>query len=476
MEWDLEAIVASLPAVLFRGYADGSIDLFDRQVEEITGYPREEFESRRLKWTDLILPDDREGAKRAFVEGLKTARCYTREYRIRTKSGGMNWVHERSQISCDSAGAIRHVTGLFFDVTERKRLEATVAEKTAELEHANERLSLWAGELEHRNSEINVLGQMGELLQSCNTSEEAYPGIRRFLEKLFPADSGALFVFAGSERAVEAVAQWGARPPDENVFAVDECWGLRRGRPHGREEIQAGFRCQHVGVGETPYVCVPMTAHGAALGVLHIVLAAVTPEQWDYRQGLAVRVADHLALALAKLSLQETLQRLSVRDSLTGLFNRRYMEETLARELRRAERGGKRLGVIMLDIDFFKRFNDSLGHDAGDALLRELAALLQRHVRASDVACRYGGEEFAIILPDVPADLARQRAEAIRESAMQMRVRHGQRDLDPVTLSLGVAEFPEHGTTRDALLRSADVALYRAKEAGRNRVCVTEAG
>lgn len=144
------------------------------------------------------------------------------------------------------------------------------------------------------------------------------------------------------------------------------------------------------------------------------------------------------------------------------------------RELRRAERQGTHLGLIMLDIDHFKRFNDTLGHDAGDALLRELGALLQRQVRTGDVACRYGGEEFIVILQDVPPDLPRQRAERIREAAKEMRVRHGDRDLDSVTLSLGVAMFPEQGGFPDLLMRSADVALYRAKQEGRDRVCVAK--
>jgi diguanylate cyclase (GGDEF)-like protein len=188
-----------------------------------------------------------------------------------------------------------------------------------------------------------------------------------------------------------------------------------------------------------------MSAHGAALGVLHVLLAPAHDQEWDSRKDLAVRVAEHLALALAELKLQETLQHLSVRDPLTGLFNRRYMEETLARELRRAERNQRHLGVIMLDIDHFKRFNDTLGHDAGDALLRELAALLRRQVRASDVACRYGGEESTILLPEVPPDLPRLRAEQIREAAWLIRVQHGQRVLEPVTLALGVAVFPADG-------------------------------
>lgn len=345
-------------------------------------------------------------------------------------------------------------------------LEARVRDRTAELALVNETLM-------RQNLEITLFGQMDDLLQSCNTSEEAYRAIPVSMKQLFPEDSGALFTFGGTDRTSRAAA-WGGAPPEEREFSLDDCWGLRRGRVHGRADIEAGVRCRHVEAGDTAYLCVPIIAHGAALGVLHVLLASSDSERWEVRQSLAVRVGEHLGMALAKLELQETLQQLSVRDPLTGLFNRRYMEESLDRELRRAEREGKPIGIIMLDIDHFKSFNDTFGHDGGDALLRELGVLLPHQIRSSDIACRYGGEEFAIIMPDAGMEMTRQRAERIREIARKMRVRHGERVLDSVTLSLGVAAFPQNGVTREALMKDADVALYRAKNEGRDRVCMAE--
>ena len=472
-EAELRLLIDDIPAVLFKGYLDGTIELFDTKVEAMTGYSREIFGRSGMRWTDLIHEADREAAQSAFVKALKTSRAYVREYRVRTANGRSVWIHERSHIVSDAAGRAESVSGLFFDITERKELEAMVAERTSELQQANERLLSWASELEQRNSEINLLGQMGDLLQSCDTSEEAYAGIQGFLGQLFPEDSGALFTFDQSARTVEAQAVWGESPPGERVFSLDECWALRRGRVHGRAQVESGFRCRHVG-GTGAYLCVPMMAHGSGLGLLHVAVASEDPQQWDDRQGLGVRVAEHLALALAKLRLQETLQRLSVKDALTGLYNRRYLEETLTRELRRAERLGKQLGIIMLDIDHFKRFNDTLGHDAGDALLKELGMMLQQKVRGSDIACRYGGEEFTIVLQDVSLDVTERRAEQIRESAKRMLVRHGEGFLEAITLSLGVAMYPQHGATRELVMQAADIALYRAKEDGRDRVCVAE--
>jgi diguanylate cyclase (GGDEF)-like protein len=160
----------------------------------------------------------------------------------------------------------------------------------------------------------------------------------------------------------------------------------------------------------------------------------------------------------------------SVRDVLTGLFNRRYLEETLERELRRAERARGPLGVIMIDIDHFKRFNDTYGHALGDALLRDLGALLRANVRGSDIACRYGGEEFILLLPDASRDVTRERAERIRAGAGRIGVRHDGQAVEPITLSIGLAGFPEDGAMGEALLKAADDALYRAKHAGRDRI------
>jgi diguanylate cyclase (GGDEF)-like protein len=313
---------------------------------------------------------------------------------------------------------------------------------------------------------------MGEILQCCNTIEEAYIAIRQSLQQLFPDDSGALYIFNSSHTMVEATAVWGEQPPSEIVVAPDDCWGLRRGRPHGAMEIRAGFKCRHVEAEKAAYICIPLVAHGEAIGMFHVLLDSPDPVQSETKQNLAVRVAEYLGLALAKLKLQETLQRLSIRDPLTGLFNRRHMEESMELELRRAERQGKQVGVIMVDIDHFKPFNDTYGHEAGDALLREMGAFLQRHIRGNDIACRYGGEEFTLILRDISLEMIEQRAEQVRNAAKQLKVIHGGRFLENITLSLGVAMFPVHGATVMAVLQAADVALYRAKETGRDRVCL----
>ena len=472
-ERDLRIVVDNIPAVTFKGYRDGTVDMFDRKVERLTGYPPDQFGPSGITWTGLIHPEDRRSARTHFLEALRGGRTYVREYRITSADGRTIWIHERSCIVCDEAGQIDHVSGLIFDITDRKQLEAALAERTAEVQQANERLLLWGRELEHRNTEINLLGQMGDLLQCCNTTREAHAAFQSFGKQLFPKDAGALFVFGTPPSTLEAAALWGASPPAEQIISADECWAIRRGRVHGRAEVESGLRCKHVPDGDQAYVCIPMMAHGACLGMVHLKLAHANAEHWDAHQRLGLEVAEHLGLALAKLKLQEDLKQQSIRDPLTGLYNRRHLEETLAREVQRSHRQGHPLGVLMVDLDHFKQVNDRFGHETGDTVLRELGKVFGRQIRATDTACRFGGEEFTILLPEASSDTAWKRAEQIRVAAKEIQVRLGQTTLEPVTLSIGIAMFPRDGMTPEELLQAADKALYRAKTEGRDRVCRT---
>ncbi len=189
----------------------------------------------------------------------------------------------------------------------------------------------------------------------------------------------------------------------------------------------------------------------------------------------SIAVSESRGAELAKRNrdaalLREKLREQAMHDKLTGLYNRHYVEEWFGLELLRAQRHGRSIAAIMLDIDHFKRFNDSFGHEAGDLVLRELAGVLRRFARQSDVASRYGGEEFLVLLPECPFDAALRKAEQLREEAAKLKLEHNDRALGSVTVSIGVAAFPDHAQEAKALLRCADEALYDAKAAGRDRV------
>ncbi len=216
-----------------------------------------------------------------------------------------------------------------------------------------------------------------------------------------------------------------------------------------------------------------MQVQGEILGILH--MQSRHKEDLDEaKRQLAYTVVEQTTLALSNLKLREALREQSIRDPLTGLYNRRYMEEALKQQLSRVMRQLHPLGIIMIDIDHFKNFNDTYGHAAGDALLRELGQFLQSHIRGEDIACRYGGEEFTLMMPDISLEVAQKRAEHLRQEAKQLRVQDAGQFHEGITLSLGVAIYPQHGRTLDIVLRSADAALYRAKQEGRDRVVVAE--
>jgi len=221
-----------------------------------------------------------------------------------------------------------------------------------------------------------------------------------------------------------------------------------------------------------PYICVPLAAQGETLGMMHI--RFLEEEQAKAGEQMVISMAERSALALANLKLGETLRSQAVRDPLTGLFNRRYMEETLEREIRRAIRYQRPLGMIMLDIDHFKQFNDTFSYAAGDTLLRELGITLRANLRVEDVTCRYGGEEFILILPESSLEDTTKRAEELRLACKRMRVYHREQPLGDVTISIGVSAFPENGDTPDRLLRAVDTALHQSKSNGRDQVTVAQ--
>jgi diguanylate cyclase (GGDEF)-like protein/PAS domain S-box-containing protein len=356
------------------------------------------------------------------------------------------------------------------DISERKREQEAI-------ETANASLGRWVDELEGRSREISLLNELSELLHACVTTTEAGAVTTRFARELLPGTSGALCLFVDAAGQLEPMAAWGASSTSDASFSPQDCWALRRGRPHlVSNDGDAGLFCAHVpqpaGV---PYLCVPMLALGEPLGVLHVHVRPAAGEgsaapALDAVQRRVEAIAEAAALALANLRLRDRLQRQSIRDQVTGLFNRWYLEESLDRELVRSCRTKRSLGLILLDLDGFKAVNDTLGHGAGDELLRALGELFRTRLRASDFACRYGGDEFLLILPETTLKDAVARAEDIRNAVRAAKIRHRGKLIGPVGVSCGVVASPEHGSSVAELLKAADTALYRAKTTGRDRV------
>lgn len=333
--------------------------------------------------------------------------------------------------------------------------------------------------LEKRNRKLIQLCEMDELLQASRGEEEVYTIITSYANKMFPGETGALLVYNDVLNILECVTSWGDKINSEREFLPDKCWALRLGRLHYVNNAPAELYCQHlIETKDVNYYCVPMLARGKTLGLIYFNRGAAdaagdeAEEESAYTSHIVSTMAKLTALALGNIMHHQALQNYAIYDSLTGLFNRRYMEETLKREISRVARNKEPLGLIMVDIDHFKHFNDSYGHAAGDMLLRSIGDFFKDRIRREDIACRYGGEEFVLILPGSSLDNTCRRAEQLHEEIKRVRVRHRGAFMSSVEVSMGVVVFSEHGTSAELLLESADKALYKAKSQGRNRIVV----
>jgi diguanylate cyclase (GGDEF)-like protein/PAS domain S-box-containing protein len=417
---------------------------------------------------ERIHPDDRDKVNRVVEQALEGGmEFWSKEYRFQRKDGTYADIMDRGYILRDGTGKPHRMIGAMLDITERKHMEST-------LRQANEQMGQVLHELQLRNGEIILLNEMGRLLQACQTVEEAYQIFADLLSQLFPQTTGALYLLNPTRTSVSAVASWGGLPATEQTFAPNDCWGLRHGRTHPLSEDQGGLQCLHLSE-PLPAVsyCLPVQIQGEILGILHV--RSQHKEDLEATKfQLAYTVVDQAGMALSNLNLRAALREQSIRDPITGLYNRRYMEEALKQHLSRVTRHLHPLGIVMIDIDHFKRFNDVHGHAAGDQILRELGKFLQSHVRGEDTACRYGGEEFILIMPDVFLEAAKNRAEQLRQAAKELRVEDDGQLYAGITLSMGVALYPVHGRTIENVLRAADAALYRAKQEGRDQVVIAD--
>jgi len=379
-------------------------------------------------------------------------------------------IHNRPGWNNEMQDLLRMTGQILVNALERRK---TIEEMIDAQENAQKRLA----SLEQHDLENSLLNELGDLLQVCRTVDEAYPVIARYTQQLVPVGSGALYLVRDLDDPVERVAAWGDPAPAELELVFNECWALRRGRLHMVQDSRKDLNCAHLKTPLPPkYLCIPLIAQGETIGLLHLrpakgETANLNAHLEDYQRVSQV-IAEHIALALSNLSLRDKLRSQAIRDPLTGLYNRRYMEETLEREIRRAVRHASPVSVIMFDIDHLKQINDKYGHDAGDVVLKILGDLLIKLFRGEDVPCRYGGDEFTIVLPEASVSEAFRRAEQFRDTFKKTDFVYEGHHFSPLTLSLGIAAYPDHGASVERLLQTADAASYSAKVQGRDRVMI----
>lgn len=370
-------------------------------------------------------------------------------------------------------GGFSALMAVLFLLVIRESKKLRVAEQTAL--NAQTRLEGSLQQLQIETESGKMLNELQAHLQICVNAPEAYEVLGGYAQKFIPYSAGAVFAIDSSRNLMGVMASWGeSLSPTQHILSPEDCCAMRGGRLHLQVETSRGLTCRHFS-GSIPdaYVCLPLAALGETLGILHI-SATSSGEFTAARLAMIQQAGEYAALRLANLRLREKLHDQSIRDPLTGLYNRRFLEATLEQELHRSSRHHTGLGIIMADIDKFKTFNDSFGHTAGDIVLKEIGALLRRSVRTEDIVCRYGGEEFLVVLPDTSLESVSERAELVRDAIAKLELQHAGHALGKITASFGISFSQDGVLTPEILLRYADEALYESKRRGCNCVSLSE--
>jgi len=414
-------------------------------------------------WMDALHPSERKKCLASFQSAFKAQLPFQMEYQLRRHDGQYRWILDIGEPLYHQDGSFAGYIGSSQDISERKHAEK-------ELQHS-------FAELKRHDRENTQLSEMNSYLQVCRSTEELYPVLSFYAKQLFSGHSGLVSLINASRSLVDTIVEWGQSHDSDTVFNLEDCWSLRQGKVHSVDDPQNGLLCRHLKNKEPrPYLCLPMNAYGETMGMLHLQLPGKpdndleTDNSFEAIKGLAGNFANQIALSIANLRLREALQHQSVRDPLTQLYNRRYLVESFERELARARRNQVSIGVVLIDIDHFKRYNDTYGHDGGDALLREFGSFFKNQCRREDIACRYGGEEFVMVMPGIDEQDLLNRCEDIRNKTKLLKIEHRSQKLGTITISIGAVLFPIHGDSPETLINAADTAMYAAKHRGRDQV------
>jgi diguanylate cyclase (GGDEF)-like protein len=321
------------------------------------------------------------------------------------------------------------------------------------------------------NREIRLMSELNEWLQSSSSLDELFQMISRFLTVLLPNSSGSIYVYSNSRDVLDGACAWNGAELEAHI-RPDACWGLRRGRAYVYGDNEVNFSCDHVPPqDDQAYICMPILAHGETVGLMHLVRPPlVSKGEFLEQRKLAQMAAEQISMAIANTRMRDELHNQSVRDPLTGLYNRRHFMDSLRKHMDASAHNGQPVALVSIDVDHFKKFNDNHGHDAGDMVLRAVGAVLEQACDGDQLPCRLGGEEFMLLLPENDLESAAEIAEKLRSAVEAIKVRYGEKTLPRVTISAGVAAYPDHGTIPVDLMKSADEALYESKAGGRNQV------
>lgn len=363
-------------------------------------------------------------------------------------------------------------------IENQRELENIVKERTAALSKANQSLVATIRELNYKRRASSTLSKMSDNLYKCDDINSTFNVVGEACSDLFSEFSGAILAYDDSKGYLKPVYQWNSKGVLHGALPVKKCPGMLYREKIKNEKSKKGSFCSHINRYENrSFYCVPVFNMGDNIGMISINApmdnSEINDRKWQEMEITLSAVTDYFKAAFINLSLKNRLTKESIQDKLTGLYNRRFMEISLKKEVSRAKRTNSFLGVLMFDVDFFKRFNDEYGHESGDKILREIGRWLLNNLRKEDIICRYGGEEFLVILPGIVPENMAVRAESIRKGIKEnVKVKYENKVLS-VTVSIGACCLK--GEYLDETLVSiADDALYKAKKLGRNRIEVCD--
>ncbi len=375
----------------------------------------------------------------------------------------------------------------YTDITESKKNQRMLSQTIERAERAEQQAREALTHERERQTETQALAELGDWLQCCKSIEELYEVVRQAMAGNFPGSSGQLFIYSNSRDVLDGVVTWGGEALIKNMQPHD-CWGLRRGRTFRFGDGLVKFPCAHMaGCNQSGdersvpenYLCLPIIAQGDTVGLLNVGMADACSEEDrinDAQVAFAQKCSEQISVAIANVKLRDELHEQSTKDPLTGLYNRRYFIDRCRSALSLVQREQGSLSLISFDADNFKSFNDQYGHDTGDYLLCTIGSLIGRFFDDEEICCRVGGEEFSILLPNDSAETAETKASELVKLIADHEFTYRDARLPAVTVSAGVATFPDHTDSLQGLCKAADLAMYAAKEDGKNRVCMASDG
>jgi len=342
----------------------------------------------------------------------------------------------------------------------------------------NDRLKIRYQHLKSRvhtqTAELLLLQEFGTLLTLSKSLKDIEQVLAKFAQMLMYHDAGVISVIRSSRNLAEIKVAWGESDWFEGgSYTLDACWALRKGYAHPQGPYDKLIRCEHDTQILSNVICIPLVSQGETLGVMHFRRNNIEDNYDEDDRKIATSIAEQVALSIANLQLRDHLRNQAIKDSLTGLFNRRYFTETAEKELARAIKKQSMLAILMIDLDFFKKLNDSFGHDAGDKVLQEFGTLLNKLTHNEHIACRIGGEEFVVLLSDTDIGQVQSFCDLLLKNLRDLKLVCNGTNIGTVTASIGVSTCPDDGLEVAELLKLADQALYQAKAQGRDRTAFT---